>query len=48
MSTEIQWALVLLGVLGATGTWFRAYTAWRTYKMDRLFRYGKVTVVSKK
>ena len=32
MSTEIQWALVLLGVLGATGTWFRAFTAWKEHR----------------
>jgi len=32
MSPAIQWALVVLGFIGAAGTWFRAWVAWRERK----------------
>ena len=35
MTLYIQWVLVALGALGAVGTWFRAFVAYRTWKDKR-------------
>lgn len=32
MSPAVQWTLVILGALGAAGTWFRAYIAYRQWR----------------
>lgn len=32
MTPLVQWILVALGAVGAAGTWFRAWTAWREHK----------------
>ena len=32
MSPAVQWALIVLGVIGASGTWFRAWVAYREHK----------------
>lgn len=38
MSPAIQWALIALGVLGASGTWFRAWVAYKEHRSQERIR----------
>jgi len=45
VSPGVQWALVVLGAVGAAGTWLRAYVAWkaerRAAETQRRFEEGR-------
>ena len=46
MNIWVQWTLIALGVVGAAGTWFRAWIAYIDHKDEKLRRWSGVTVTS--
>jgi hypothetical protein len=45
MSATVQWALVVLGFVGAAGTWFRAWVAYREHRSaDKVRHWSGVSM----